>query len=76
MTDPETPTTLKLLPDGFKLIHVTKEQFGGIAYIYLLGLPGDLDKFLTLLDKGSKLTRSKGVPGYQEPLKKQDDTNT
>ena len=75
MTDPETPDTFKLSPDGFKLIHVTKEQFGGIAYIYLMGLPGDLDKFLNLMDKGTKFIRGKGVPGFQEPSVKHDERN-
>jgi len=66
MTDPQTTDTFKLSPDGFKLIHVTKEQFGGIAYVYLMGLPGDLDKFLNQMDKGTKFVRGKGVPGYHE----------
>jgi len=57
---------MKLFPDGFKLIHVKKEDFGGIAYVYIMGLPGDLDKFLKKVGSTS-LTLTKGVPGYVEP---------
>ena len=54
---------MKILPDGFKVYHVPKDEFGGIAHVYILGLPGDIKKFI---DGASKsllpFERTKGVP--------------
>lgn len=59
---------MKVIPDGYRLYHIHKDEFDGIAYIYLMGLPGDVKKFLDRLDAETinriTLKRTKGVPGF------------
>jgi len=47
---------MNIVKDGFQVRKIPAEEVtGAIAPIYLLGLPGDLDKLQTDLDKLAKV---------------------
>ena len=44
---------MNIVKDGFQVRKIPKEEINGaIAPIYLLGLPGDLDRLATILKHG------------------------
>lgn len=44
--------TMNIIKDGFQVRKIPKEEvYGAIAPIYLLGLPGDLDRVARSLEK-------------------------
>lgn len=41
---------VKLIPDGFKVFHIPKDEIDGLVNVYVLGLPGDVKKFCHKFD--------------------------